>query len=318
MEHSNSKKALVSGGAGFLGPHLIQLLLARRWEVLAMDNFSTGVREHIAPFLPHPGFRLAEGDITDRAFVEETVASFRPEVMYHLAAIHFIPYCVSHPAETLHVNVVGTQRLLDAVQETGAGRFILASTGDVYAPSRAPHAESSPLGPSNVYGLSKLFAEQLLSLAERKHPRARFLTARLFNLIGPGETNPHVLPDILAGLRRGGALRLGNMEPLRDYIYVGDAAEALVRLGTYKGDKSVFNVGTGVGRSVRDLVRTLEKIRCTTISVETDHAKVRMVERQRLVADISRIRDQLAWEPSVPLEEGLRTALEAAELVMQG
>lgn len=318
MKHGVERRALVTGGAGFVGHHLIERLLREGCRVVAVDNFSTGVRDHVSPFRSHPGFELRQGDITDAAFMERLVALSLPDIIYHLAAIHFIPYCIAHPGQTLHVNVMGTQRLLDAMERARASRFILASTADVYAPSRTPHAESAPLDPLNIYGLSKLFSEQLLALAQRRYPKTRFLTARFFNIYGPGETNPHVLPDILAGLRNGNLLQLGNMEPRRDYVYVSDVVEALLRLGAYEGTRQVFNVGTGVGVSVWDLVNALEKVIGSAIRVETDPAKVRAVERRNLVADISLARRELKWSASVSLEEGLENTVKAGLATRRG
>lgn len=305
--NTKKRKALVTGGAGFLGPHLISALLERGWAVASMDNFSTGRRAHIDPFLRDPDFISFEGSITDAAFVDDTMADFLPEAIYHLAALHFIPYCVAHPAETLEVNVLGTQRLIDAIGRVSVRRFVLASTGDVYAPSDAPHAETAPLGSTNIYGSTKEFGERLLALARSRFPATRWLTARLFNIYGPGETNPHVLPDIMACLRKGNILRLGDIEPKRDYVYVTDVANALLALADYGGSRDVFNIATGKSRSVRDLVAALERVVGAPITVETDPAKLRKAERQNLLADVSLARDELGWSSKVGIEDGLNS-----------
>src|SRR6185295_5715934 len=111
----------------------------------------------------------------------------------------------------------------------------------VYAASTEKHTEDSPLGSSNIYGVSKVCGEALVHLAKSKKPQTTFRIARLFNVYGPEETNTHVLPDIMVGLKAGGPLRLGNLEPLRDYIFVDDVADALVRLGQYRGNMDTFN-----------------------------------------------------------------------------
>jgi len=198
--------------------------------------------------------------VTDAVLVRAVVADVRPAVVFHLAAIHFIPYCVAHPSETLLVNVVGTQLLLDALAAVPDARLVFASTADVYAPSDRPHREDDPVATTNVYGASKRFCEDLFAVARRQDPSRRIVAARFFNVFGPGETNPHVLPDILGALRGGSVLRLGDLEPRRDYVHVRDVAEALVRLAAYDGPEAVFNVGTGIGTSVRDLVDTLSEV----------------------------------------------------------
>ncbi len=307
--NTKKRKALVTGGAGFLGPHLIRVLLGQGWAVASMDNFSTGRRAHIEPFLSSPDFISFDGSITNAAFVDEAMAAFRPEIIYHLAAIHFIPYCVAHPAETLEVNVMGTQRLIDAIERVPVGRFVLASTADVYAPSDEPHGETAPLGSTNIYGSTKEFCERLLALARRRFPPTRFLATRFFNIYGPGETNPHVLPDIVACLRKGNVLRLGDIEPKRDYVYVTDVADALLTLADYGGIRDVFNIATGESRSVRDLVAALERVLGSRITVETDPAKLRKAERQNLLADASLARDELGWSPKVGINNGLTRML---------
>ena len=190
-------------------------------------------------------------------------------------------------------------------------RFVLASTADVYLPSDDPHHESAPLGSTNIYGSSKEFCERLLVLARRRFPSTRFLATRFFNLYGPGETNPHVLPDIIAWLRKGNILRLGNIEAKRDYVYVSDVADALVALADYRGAYDVFNIATGESRSVRDLVAVLERVLGSRISVETDPTKLRPVERQNLLADVTVARTELGWRPTVSIDDGLARTLGA-------
>ena len=301
----NKRKALVTGGAGFLGPHLIRALLDKGWAVASIDNYSTGPRAHVEPFLRNPDFVAFEGSIADAEFVDGAMATFQPHVVYHLAAIHFIPHCIAHPARTLEVNVIGTQRLIDAIGKASVERFILASTADVYAPSDEPHDEGAPLGSPNVYGSSKEFCERLLALARRRFRATRFLATRFFNIYGPGETNPHVLPDIMTCLRTSNILRLGNIEPKRDYVYVTDVADAMLRLADYRGSHDVFNIATGESRSVRELVSVLEQVRATPITVEIDTAKLRVAERQNLGAIVALAKMELGWTPLVALQAGL-------------
>lgn len=313
--NSAKRRALVTGGAGFLGPHLIRALLDQGWAVASMDNYSTGPREHLAPFHANTGFVSYEGSITDATFVTRAMMEFRPEVLFHLAAIHFIPYCIAHPAETLDVNVLGTQRLIDSIDIVPLKRFVLASTADVYAPSEAPHSEIAPLGSTNIYGSSKEFCERLIALARRRFPDTRFLAARFFNIFGPGETNPHVLPDIISWLRKGHILRLGNIEPKRDYVYVTDVADALLRMADYGGSFDTYNIATGESRSVRDLVGVLEQVMGVRITVETDKAKLRPTERQNLLADTSLAVGELGWRPKLGMHDGLARTLVGEGLI---
>ena len=296
---------LVVGGAGFVGHHLVPRLLADDHDVVVVDNLSRGSLERFGPHLGDGRLQVLRGDVTDAVLVREIVAATRPAVVFHLAAIHFIPYCVAHPSETLLVNVVGTQLMLDALAVVPEARLVFASTADVYAPSERPHREDDALATSNVYGASKHFCETLFDVARRTDPSRRIVSARFFNVFGSGETNPHVLPDILAQVREGNVLRLGSLEPRRDYVHARDVAEVLVRLAAYEGTETVFNVGTGIGTSVRELVDTLGQVLGRRLRVEQDPARVRPVERMHLVADIYRAKRELGWRPQLGLRDGL-------------
>ena len=300
---------LITGAAGFVGQHLVERCLADGHRVHAIDNFSVGQRQTLERFDENARFRLWEGDVRDGSFVSYVMREASPSTVYHLAAIHFIPLCESDPKQTLDVNVTGTQVVL-ATLPSATTRFVLASTGDVYAPSDAPHREDDPVGSLNIYGVSKQFCEQLLRLAGRRRPETRFIASRFFNIYGPGETNPHVLPDIMAGIRRGGALRLGNLTPKRDYIFVLDIVDALVRLRDYSGSAEALNIGSGVPTSVEDLLATLREILGAPLIVERDPARIRPVERQSLVADVSRTARELAWRARTSLRQGLDATLE--------
>jgi UDP-glucose 4-epimerase len=300
-----SRRTLVVGGAGFVGHHLVPRLLEADRDVVVIDNLSRGSMERFGPHLGDPRLHVVRGDLTDAVLLRTIVDDVQPSVVYHLAALHFIPYCTAHPSETLLVNVVGTQLLLDAMAPVPDARLVFASTADVYAPSDAPHREDAALATTTVYGASKRFCEEIVEIERRTRPRS-VLVARLFNVYGPGETNPHVLPDIVAGLRAGGPLKLGNLEPRRDYVHARDVADALVRMGGYAGKETVFNVGTGTGVSVDELVHVLGDVLGQSIRIERDPARVRPVERMHLVADPGRALAELGWRPRTTLRDGLR------------
>ena len=297
---------LVVGGAGFVGHHLVPRLLDDDREVVVLDNLSRGSMERFGPYLGDARLHVVRGDVTDAVLLRTLVAEVQPAVVFHLAAIHFIPYCVAHPSETLLVNLVGTQLVLDAMAAVPDARLVFASTADVYAPSERPHREDDLVATTNVYGTSKRFCEEVFAVARRQTPGRRIVSARLFNVFGPGETNPHVRPDVVEQLRAGGTLRLGNLAPRRDWVHARDVADALVRLAAYDGPETVFNVGTGVGTSVAQLVDALGAVLGRTLRVEQDPARVRPVERLHLVADPGRARRELGWAPRVTLQEGLR------------
>jgi UDP-glucose 4-epimerase len=312
---TTNQRVLLTGAGGFIGVPTTRALLARGFEVAALDNFSVGSRERLEALSSEGELSILEVDLRDAAELRSAVASFSPWGVVHLAALHFIPYCISHPGETLAVNVLGTQHLLDALAQTGTSRLVFASTADVYAPSETAHAETDPTVPMNVYGASKLMGEQLLGFHREHDPELESVVARFFNVYGPGETNPHVMPAIFDQLRRSRVLELGNMTPRRDYIHVADMADAIVGLLLTAPDATTVNVGTGNATSVERLVELLEDVLGFELEVRTDPARVRPVDRPRLQADTERLRSILdAWEP-MDLRAGLQATLEALEVI---
>ncbi len=301
---SEEKRApvLVVGGAGFIGGALIDSLLADGERVVVFDNYCTG-----HPPAPRDGLTVVEGDLRDERAVNAVIAAHRPRAAYNLAAFAYIPYCDEHPVEALQVHVLGLQILMEACRASGSvRRLIHASTAAVYAISDAPHRESDRLEGQEFYGMTKIQGEQQLALFQ-KSSGISCVATRFFNVYGRGETNPHVIPEIIEQLRAGSTLRLGNITPERDLVHVTDIAHGLhLALNADLPSFEIFNVGTGVAHSVADIVAMLEQILGRTITVETDPARVRAVDRRRLLADISHIRTTLGWEPRVKLEDGLR------------
>ena len=235
---------------------------------------------------------------------------FSPAMVYHLAALHFIPECVANPEKTLEVNVGGTETLCRLLAGRPVEALVFTSTAAVYRSGPGPHTEDAPLQPMEVYGESKLAGEAVLRAHAEKSGQPCAI-ARLFNVYGPGETNPHVIPEIIEQLRAGSkALALGNTSPQRDYIHVGDVARALIQLARCAGSQlPICNVGSGVGTSVAELVAICEQVLERPIRIETDVERVRAVDRPVLVADNSRLRELTGWAPQMSLFDGFRGLL---------
>ena len=312
---SRSRPWVVTGAAGYLGSHVIDMLLARGTPVLAVDNLLTGKEAHLNRHRSAVEFTRANQDIRDVQSLELLFKHHRPAAVIHLAALHFIPVCTADPALTISLNVHGTQCVLSAARAGGIERFWFASTGDVYAPDDRPHHEvQSATSPFNIYGLSKLVGEQLVALEARIRPEAHFVIGRLFNLYGPRETNPHILPEILAQLRANPdtPLRLGSLWPKRDLVPVADAARAVIAtLDAAPQGLTTVNVATGVAVSMRSILDLLGEIRGKPLMIETDPAKVRPVERGHLQADVSKLREMIGWVPHSDLRRGLAELLTA-------
>jgi UDP-glucose 4-epimerase len=306
---------LVTGGAGFIGSWVVDELLARSSDtrIVVLDNLFNGRRA----FVPRsPRVSLEVVDLRNAEAVARVYSACRPDAVVHLAGVHFIPYCNAHPAETLAINVVGTQHLLDSCLTAPPRALLIASTAAVYPISDRPNHEDDAPGPIDVYGLTKYANERQLALfSERTDTRCT--AARFFNAIGPRETNPHLLPEILAQLRDGASvLSLGNVEPKRDYIFVADLAAAVVDLIERSLARvRIYNIGTGVEHSARQIVATLSEIVGRPLAIRNDPDRVRASDRMHLSADISRIAREIGWQPRVALREGLQRCWESCVTV---
>ena len=179
---------------------------------------------------------------------------------------------------------------------------MFASSAAVYGPSEQPLRETAALDPDDVYGVSKLVGEQLCELASRQLPDAQLVALRLFNTIGPEDPNQHLIPRLIGELSQGAdRVRLGNLETVRDYIYVDDVAEAiLAALAQTTHGFTVVNVGTGVGRSVSEVVAAFERLLDRPLQVASTAAQRRAVDRPLLVADRARAGELFGWEPRCP------------------
>jgi UDP-glucose 4-epimerase len=314
----NTKSFLVTGAAGFLGSHVVEQLLNKDAHVIGVDNFYSGHRDFLHPFESNPKFKLAELDIRDFDALSELMCSVRPDVVIHLAALHFIPAAIADPTFTVSLNVHGTQSVLTASRLANVETFWFASTGDVYAPSDLPHTENSAIAPFNIYGLTKLMGEQLISLESRYRPDAKFIVGRLFNLYGVRETNPHIIPEIIKQLKEqdNSELHLGNIHPKRDMVPVAEAAKALIAtIEKAPSGVNTINMATGVAWSMQELIEVIGKLRRQPIEIKIDPKKVRPVERNHLQADVKLLDQLIGWTPSGNLENGLINLLKNEGLI---
>ena len=300
-----TKRILVTGGAGYVGRELARQLYAGN-EVCIIDRLFFGSdRLSVAD---RESVTLEQIDIRDAAAVAQVIARFQPEVIVHLAAVHFIPACENDPEGTVLTNVAGTVNLL--LHCPPGCRFVFASSGAVYQPSAEPHHEvNSVLAPSDVYGLTKLHGEQFVRYFSAQRGFAAVIV-RLFNVVGPGETNQHLLPEIVAQMKAGyPAIRLGNMWPKRDYIHVRDAAagfRATALAGTVApGEAVIVNLGTSLQYSVAEIADRLRAVSGRDFAVEHDMSRARKVDRPFLSADIYAIRESFGWFPRLTIDDAI-------------
>jgi UDP-glucose 4-epimerase len=302
-------EALVTGGAGFIGSHLVDALLARGDRVVVIDDLSTGRRENLEGAVAN-GAVLLEADITDAAAVNDAFEAHRPEVVFHLAAQIDVRRSVSEPVFDLGVNVAGTVNLLEAARQTHARRFILASTGGaVYGEGAGrplPLDEQAECRPDAPYGQSKYAAEGYLSLYGRLYGLSA-VALRLGNVYGSrqdplGEAG--VVAIFCGALLGGGTARVfGDGHQTRDYVYVGDVVEAFLA-GAGSDAQGTYNIGTGVETSVLELGRLLAGV--YDREFDPQMAPPRPGEVQRIAIDSALAANELGWRPRTALEQGLR------------
>jgi UDP-glucose 4-epimerase len=302
------KKVLVTGGAGFIGSATICALQNCGHEIYAIDNLSFGNRQFID--LPDPHF--FEIDLLDRHELARVVSQISPDWIVHLAAIHFIPYCNQHPVEAARVNIQGTIDLLEAAKDVpNLEKVFFASTAAVYPICDRALAETHPTAPLDIYGLSKLAGEHLMNEFHLL-TSVPTIVCRFFNAFGPNETNAHVIPEIQRQINAGcRTIQLGNLDPRRDFIHTDDMASAIVKLlTTFDRGIDIFNLGRGVEYSVTELVAAFEQVLGEKIVIEVDPARVRKVERMHLLADITKLKNFIDWEPKISLKQGISTLIE--------
>jgi UDP-glucose 4-epimerase len=289
-------RAVVTGGAGFIGSHVVEALLARGDEVHVLDDLSKGRRENVPQ-----AATLHEADIRAPDAVFEAV---RPELVVHLAAQADVRVSVERPAFDADVNVIGTLRILEAARAHGA-QIVFASTGGaIYGECDGPAPETAERRPLAPYGTSKLAAEEYLATWNRLHG-TRHVSLRFGNVYGPRQV-PHGEAGVVAifmGLLAGDGTPTiyGDGSQTRDYVFAGDVARAVVRaIGSEGG---VVNVGTGVETSVVELYAAIGRV--AGVEREPAYAEARLGELQRSVLDVSLAASELGWRPERSLADGL-------------
>jgi UDP-glucose 4-epimerase len=296
-------RVVVTGGAGFIGSHVVEALLARGDEVTVVDDLSTGKRENVPE-----GARLVVQDV--REGLVDVFAEARPEVCCHLAAQVDVRASVEAPDDDASVNVLGTIAVLEAARGLGAQVVFSSTGGAIYGECEAPAPEGSMRRPLAPYGVSKLAGEEYLAAYNRLYG-ARHVSLRYANVYGPRQ-DPHgeagVVAIFLGHLAESRTPQIfGDGLQTRDYVYAGDVAGAT--LAAIGHDGGVFNVGTGHETSVLDLYELCRRVAGSEL--EAREAPARLGELQRSVLDVSLAERELGWRPQVPLEDGLRSTWES-------
>ena len=308
-------RALVTGGAGFIGSHLVDALVARGDEVLVLDDLSTGKHENLDQ-AKAKGATLEVGDITDARVLLTMLEAFKPEAIFHLAAQIDVRKSMADPAFDARLNVIGTLNVLEAAVRVGAERLVFTSTGGaIYGEGAGregelPFTESARCAPDSIYGQSKLAAEGYVGLYDRTHEIAA-TTVRLGNVYGPRQ-DPALEAGVVAifsDLARDGGRPtvFGDGLQTRDYVHVADVVVGLLA-AEGSGHSGPFNIGTGVETSVLELAETIGRL-AGRDDFEPHFAPARAGEVQRTVLDTGLAERDLGWRAQKSLESGLEQTL---------
>jgi UDP-glucose 4-epimerase len=310
---------MVTGGAGFIGSHLVDALVEAGDEVVVIDDLSTGRRENLES-ATGKGATLVEADITNAAAVSEAFKALGPELVFHLAAQIDVRRSVSDPVFDLGVNVAGTLNLLEAARQTDARRFVLASTGGaIYGEGAGrdlPLDETTECRPDAPYGQSKFAAEGYASLYGRLYDVSA-TALRLGNVYGPrqdplGEAG--VVAIFCGALLAGGRPTIfGDGRQTRDYVYVADVVAANLAAAAHPEAHGAYNIGTGVEASVLEVVAALRQAAgLSDGEFEPEFAPARTGELQRSWLDVGRARAELGFTADTDLVTGMKPTLEWA------
>jgi len=286
------KSILVTGASGFVGKHLVEELRSRGAEVFALDSRGP------API-----------DIRDWQAVKRFGSKLgRLDLVYHLAALVFVPHSFENPRETYEVNVLGTLNMLELCRLQGVPKLVFASSYVYGEPQYLPVNEEHPLNPGSPYARSKVLGEGLCR-AYHEDYSLRCTILRVFNIYGEGQSGDSLIPSILRQVPSG-KVELMDPEPRRDFLHVSDVVEAYLKAGDHdQAGADVFNVGSGASYSVDDIVRLVLHAWGQEAEVRYRHQR-RKSEVMDVVADFRKAKTELGWEPRVTLEQGIRRYVE--------
>jgi UDP-glucose 4-epimerase len=302
-------KALVTGGAGFIGSNLVRALLERGDDVRVLDNFSTGNRANLAGL----EVEIVEGELRSYERVHNAVRG--TEVVYHLGALGSVPRSVQDPLTSSAVNVEGTLNVLLAARDEGVRRVVFASSSSVYGAKRdLPVGEELPTDPISPYGVAKLAAERYCVSFTRVYESFETVVLRYFNVFGPRQSPfsqyAAMVPLFITAISAGDPVTVyGDGEQSRDFTYVENVVDATVRAAQADGASGrIFNVAAGTPASVNTVAETIATI--VGQQVERRYEPPRPGDIRDSWADVSAAKEALGYVPTVGLEDGLRRTID--------
>lgn len=307
------KEVLVTGAGGFIASHLVETLATQGARVRAFVRYNSrgdpGMLAQLAPEV-FSKLKLLPGDLRDPSAVSTAMQG--TSHVFHLGALIAIPYSYANPVEVIETNVIGTLNVLMAARQARPERVVHTSTSEVYGTAlRVPIDEEHPLQGQSPYSASKIGADKLAESFYRSFD-VPVVTLRPFNTYGPRQSNRAVIPTIITQALTQEVIHLGNLNTSRDLTYVDDTVAGFLKVAeTPAVEGETFNLGAGVEIRIADLAAEIIHLvgRPLTIASETARFRPEKSEVQRLIADNSRARRRLGWQPQVTLQEGLKRTI---------
>lgn len=309
-----TRRALVTGGSGFVGQWLARALLSRGWEVQSVGLHGVGATS-VLTAAERDAVAWHEADLRDVTAVAESVARARPELVVHLAAVSYVPDAAASSVAAYDVNVLGLARLLDAIRAPRRAGVIdplvlVVGSGEQYGrhPAEAlPLDETAAQRPLTVYAASKAAQEQVAMQAVRAEGM-RIVATRSFNHSGPGQSPRFLLPALVSRIRAlprdgRGLLPMGNLTPIRDFLHVADVVDAYCQLAERGEPGEAYNVASGQGISVGALVDRVLQRAGVSADISQDAALMRPVDLPALVGDSSKLQRATGWRPRRSLDD---------------
>lgn len=295
-------KVLVTGGAGFIGSHVVDALIERGDDVLVVDNLSSGLRDSV-----NPKARFEQIDICGLQRLEKVFKDFSPETVFHLAAHIDLRESFEDPAHDARSNVIGSLNILKLMADFGSRKIVFSSTGGaIYGEAaQIPTPETYSAIPASPYGISKLAVEHYLNVWQKLHG-IEYVALRCANVYGPrqgGKGEAGVTALFIKKMLKGEPIEIfGDGKQTRDYVYVADVVAANLAALEF-AESGVFNIATGIETSVNEIYEKLAKL--LSYTAPSTNAPAVKGEILRSALDASRAKKELGWEPKVSLDEGL-------------